>query len=199
MKAPFFCANRRESGSSACGGNIFGDTLPGDTPGEGRPIFSDETMDSLHQAILDGRVPDVRTLVQQGTSLLTPPSTGRDTFLQLARNKGIMETIVVLLHANAPGTDSYGDYEDLLRAYLMEISQSWTAASWHSGIEFIIWSLAVGDEESFSFSEYHAPFSLAPEEKAEWLFLAERAKGWPTFEAFLPLDSWKKLYQAQRS
>lgn len=155
-------------------------------------------MDSLRQAIIDGCISDVRTLVKRGTSLHTTPSSGRSTFLELARNKGIMETIVVLLHANAPGTDLYEDYEDLLRAYVMEISQSWTAASWYSDIEFIIWSLVVGDQGNFAFSEYHKPFSMGTDEKAEWLFLARQAGGWPTFEAFLPLDSWEKLYQAHR-
>ena len=156
-------------------------------------------MDSLRQAILDGCILEVRKLVKGAPSLHTTPSPGGSTFLELAQNKGIMETIVVLLHANAPGTNSYEDYEELLRAYVMEISQLWTAASWYSGIEFIIWSLIVGDQESFEFSENHMPFSLGAEEKAEWFFLAKRAKGWPTFEAFLPLESWEKLYQAQRT
>lgn len=155
-------------------------------------------MESLRQAILDGCVSDVRVLVKRDPSLLTIPTAAGRSFLDLARGKGIMETIVVLLHANAPGTETYDEYEDLLKAYVMEISQSWTAASWYSGIEFIVWSLAVGDQESFAFSEYYMPFSLAPDEKAELLFLAKKANGWPTYEAFLPLKSWKKLYRAHR-
>ena len=155
-------------------------------------------MDSLRQAILDGRIPDVRKRVKGDPALLAIPPPGGRTLLELARNKGIMETIVVLLHANAPGAEKYDQYEHLLKAYVMEIFQSWTAAAWYSGIEFIIWSLVAGDRESFAFSEHHHPFSLAPEEKAEWLFLARQAKGWPTFESFLPLDSWEKLYQAHR-
>ena len=153
-------------------------------------------MDSLRQAILDGCISDVRKRVKAEPRLHTIPSPAGRTYLELAQHKGIMEAIVVLLHANAPGTEKYDQYEHLLKAYVMEISQSWTSASWYSGIEFIIWSLAVGDRESFEFSEIHVPFSLGAVEKAEWLFLAEQAKGWPTFAAFLPLDSWKKLYQA---
>ena len=156
-------------------------------------------MKSLSQAILDGCVSEVRTLVKKDPSMLKNTSFSGGTMLQLAQNKGVIETIVVLLYANAPGADSYDNYEDLLEAYMMEISYSWTSTSWHMGIEFIIWSLVVGDQASFEFSEYHNPFSLGQVEKAEWLFLAKKAKGWPTDEKFLPFESWEKLYEAQRT
>jgi hypothetical protein len=118
--------------------------------------------------------------------------------LELALDKGVVETIVVLLRANAPGAESYDDYEELLHAYVAETSESWTSSSWESGIESTIWSLVVGDRASHEFSEHHNPFSLGQEEKEEWLFLAEKAGGWPTFEEFLPFDSWKARYEDHR-
>lgn len=118
--------------------------------------------------------------------------------LELARDKGVVETIVVLLHADAPGAESYDDYEGLLRAHVMETSESWTSSGWESGIEFTIWSLVVGDRASHYFSEHHNPFSLAPEEKEEWLFLTEKAGGWPTFEELVPLEGWKTRYEDYR-
>ena len=151
-------------------------------------------METLRKAILDGRASEVRSLIRQEPSLLALPTSGRIALLELARGKGVMETIAVLLHAGAPGAEAYDEYEHLLRAYVMETSQSWTAAGWYSGIEFIIWSLVTGDRASFQFSEYHAPFSLGAGERAEWRFLAEQANGWPTYEAFLTLEAWEKLY-----
>lgn len=152
-------------------------------------------MDPLGRAILDGRVSDVRTLVKRDPSSLDLFSPSGSTMLRLAEDKGVVETIVVLLYANSPGAESYDDYEALLHAYVMETSESWTSTGWESGIEFTIWSLVVGDRASHQFSEHHNPFSLGPEEKDEWLFLAEKAGGWPTFEEFLSLESWKMRYE----
>ena len=118
------------------------------------------------------------------------------TMLELARAKGIAEIVVVLLHQRAPGSESFEGHRELLEESLREVSQNWLLAGWYEGLELIVWSLVVGDRSSYSLGEGWT-LEFSGDEVVEWLFLAEAAQGWPTFDGFMQLDDWKKHYASR--
>jgi len=155
-------------------------------------------MNSLTQAILDGSVREVRRIVKETPESVEEVSPSGRTMFDLARHKGVIELVVILLYRGAPGSEAFDDYRGLLEEYVSETSYNWTLACWCEGIEWIIWSLVVGDRKTYSFGDDFKPCTLEPEEAAEWAFLAQKAQGWPTSEGFMPLEEWKRLYTSRR-
>ena len=154
-------------------------------------------MQPLAQAILDGNVSAVRALLDATPHAAAETSDSGRSMFELARHKGIAEIVVLLLCRRAPGSEGFTEYAQLLTEYVHETSDAWMCASWYSDIEYILWSLVVGETESHLFSDGHEPLSFSPEEAAEWRFLAERACGWPTFEGWADMATWLALYEAR--
>ena len=146
------------------------------------------------QAVLDGKPQELRRLLQENSESIGARSPTGKSLLSLALDVGVAESVAVLLRAGAPGTEEFTDYAGLLGDYISEVSEEWTCAGWLNGIEFVVWSLVCGDCASYEFTEYHDPLSLSGAQRREWLFLYEKAGGWPTFERFMPSAEWEALY-----
>ena len=117
---------------------------------------------------------------------------------QIAVNKGLANQQTALLRAEAPGSENFTDFSNLLIHYLSDLSYDYACANWLSGIEFIIWQIVFTDDP---YSDEVFRWELIDEETKEDLrFLSRKAEGWAAWSndegdpAFVPLERWEKIW-----
>jgi hypothetical protein len=149
-------------------------------------------MSPLIQALLDGRVDDVRTLASTQPNLLETPSSSGRTPLEVAAAKGRADLQAALLRAGAQPRGGEARVCALLQSYLAELSADTFAAGWLEDLGFLVWR-ALTTGEPLGDPELVRPLSNA--RVAELLYLSGLCGGWATdSEIHVPFDVWHARY-----
>ncbi len=148
--------------------------------------------------MLDGRIDEVRSLIKSNPEMLGIRSEIGSLPYQIAINKGLANQQTALLRAEAPGSENFTEYPDLIIHYLGDISEDYACAGWLFDIEFIVWKIAF---ENQSVADEPYGFNKIDEETKEDLrFLSQKAEGWAVWRdedpepVFIPLERWEKIW-----
>jgi hypothetical protein len=152
----------------------------------------------LIQAVLDGEIDKVRSLIKNHPEMLGVRSENGSFPYQIAVKKGLASQQTALLRVEAPGGEYFTEYSDLLIHYLGDISNA-ACASWLRGIEFIVWKSVFADGSLASDIEgFH---DLDEEAKKDLRFLSRKAQGWVGWTdkdeepVFVPIEQWNEMWQ----
>lgn len=157
----------------------------------------------LIQAILDGKIDVVRNLIKNNPEMLEIRSEIGSLPYEIAVDKGLADQRTALLRANAPGSESFEEYSELLIHYLGNISHDYACAGWLVDIEFIIWKIAFTNEllsdTTFRFNE------IDEETKEDLRFLSQKVKGWAVWSdedkepVIVSFDKWNEIWENRQS
>ena len=152
----------------------------------------------LIQAILDGKIDTVRSLIRTNPEMLGVCSEIGSFPYQIAVNNGLANQQTTLLRAKAPGSENFAHYSELLINYLGDISEGYACAGWLYDIEFIVWKI-VFTNESVS-DDYYGFNKIDDETKEDLHFLSQKAKGWAAWReedhnaVFVSVEEWEKIW-----
>ena len=160
-------------------------------------------LNPLQNAILDGKIEEVRRLAFEQPELLRIKTDTGTPISMLARRKGRISIFVTLVRVGAPGSESITNWAELLENYISEISDR-ACAGWLHSIEFVIWhTVQTGqlpdDPESWGLC------GMSSADREDLAFLADRAQGWPTWSdeahgvIHVSRETWLRKYEQWRS
>lgn len=152
----------------------------------------------LIQAVLDGRIDEVRNLIKKHPEMLGIRSESGSFPYQVAVKKGLANQQTALLRSEAPGSEDFTDYSGLLIHYLGDVSYCYALANWLYDIEFVVWKLAVLNEPISD--KWYDLNAMDEETKEDLRFLSQKAKGWAAWgdndrePVFVSLEKWEKIW-----
>ncbi|MBS1794152.1 MAG: hypothetical protein JSS81_09875 [Acidobacteria bacterium] len=154
----------------------------------------------LIQAVLDGRIETVRSLIQTNPEMLGICSEVGSLPYRIAVNKGLANQQTALLRAAAPGSEDFSSWDGLLIYYMEDLSHDLGCAGWLSGIEFVLWRFVFTDEPMVGDDWLSRNLERLDEETKEDLrFLSRKAGGWAAWPEgereprFVTFEEWEKL------
>ncbi len=153
----------------------------------------------LIQAILDGQINKVRDLIKNHPEMLGMRSETGNLPYQISINKGLANQQTALLRANAPDSEKFEDYSELLIHYLSDISENYACASWLADVEFTVWKIVFANElvspDCYGFHE------MDEETKEDLRFLSQKANGWIAWSdedaepLLVSIEQWKLMWE----
>ena len=151
-------------------------------------------MSALITAILNGDTQVVRSLSFVQPGLLSMPSFDGLLPLELAHQKGRVNTVVALLRANAPGQLPI-TVADLLIDYMREISSDYACAGWLNDIECTLWQLMqTGNPDRDDLLQLASDGEMLNDLR----YLSEQCQGWVYYRVHSPeyisLPEWTRYF-----